>query len=80
MSLDASVGPSSLLNILPSQDLALLQDMKASVQQAYRELQAADAAASAVAQVHDVWHVADKIALQIMSTLLYTAPAGPCSS
>ena len=51
LSQDTSVGPSSLLSILPSQDLALLQDMQASVQQAYRELQAADAAASAVAQV-----------------------------
>lgn len=44
-------GPSLLHGVLPSQDLALLQDMQESVQQAFRELQAADAAASAVAQV-----------------------------
>ena len=37
---------------LPVNEVVLLQEMQACVQQAYRELQAADAASNAVAQVN----------------------------
>ena len=48
----SSAAPAPLQRVLlPVRDLALLHEMRAGVQRAYRELQAADAASDAVAQV-----------------------------
>ena len=49
----SSAAPAPLQRVLlPVRDLALLHEMRAGVQRAYRELQAADAASDAVAQVN----------------------------
>lgn len=47
------MGKQLISSPLPVNEVALLQEMQTGVQQAYRELQAADAASNAVAQVID---------------------------